>query len=97
MAMAKPKNMPAIDVAALDQLAESLPSAQPETTKKAKVSTSRKVADSPLTVKIPDYVHKELKITAATTGKTQREILLEALKQWGIDVDDADILDRRKS
>lgn len=98
--MARPKNMPAVDVTALDQLAESLPSTQSDVTRKAKVATSltsRKAPDSPLTVKIPDYVHKELKIQAATTGKTQREILLEALKLWGLEVEDGDIIDRRKS
>ncbi|MGB7416268.1 MAG: hypothetical protein WA902_18845 [Thermosynechococcaceae cyanobacterium] len=99
--MATPKNMPAVDLTALDTLADGLPKTQSETAKKAqnksKVPSRRKAPDSPLTVKIPDYVHKALKIQAATTGKTQREILLEALKLYGIDVEDDDIIDRRKS
>lgn len=95
--MAKPKNIPAVDVAALGQLAEGLPSSQSEAAKQSKRPSSRKAPDSPLTVKIPDYVHKALKIQAATTGKTQREILLEGLKLWGIKVEDDDIIDRRKT
>lgn len=96
--MANKRNIPAVDVAALGQLAEELPSAQSEATKKAK-GTIKPIEseDSPLTVKIPDYVHRDLKIQAATTGKTQRQILLEALKMWGVDVKEDDIIDRRKA
>ena len=93
--MAKPKNLPATDLSALDGIAEQFPSTQPE--KATKVKSKSAEPDSPLTVKIPAYVHKDLRVKAATTGKTQREILLESLKQWGITVHEDDISDRRKA
>ena len=98
--MAKSKNLPAADMTALEPLAEQYPRTQPDkvgggNTRKAKLASTE--SDSPLTVKIPAYVHRSLKIKSAETGKTQREILLEALRKWGIEVRDADITDRRKS
>ena len=97
--MAKRNNLPAADVTALESLAEQYPKTQPDKGKRppTKIKPAKVEPDSPLTVKIPGYVHRALKIKSAETGKTQREILLEALKGWGIEVDDSDIIDRRKA
>lgn len=87
----KRSNLPDVDMSALESLAETQIGAQVEQRKPKRAESK----DSVLTVKLPAYVHTALKVKSATIGKTQREIILEALQGWGIDVDDADIVDRR--
>lgn len=87
----KRNNLPDVDMAALESLAETQIGTQSDKERAKK----KNAADSPLTVKIPAYVHTALKVQSATLGKTQRQIILEALKGWGIDVKEEDIVDRR--
>ncbi len=61
------------------------------------VFEQRPEKDVTITLRIPPYIAKDLKIKAATADKTQREFILEGLKLMGIDVKDEDIADRRKS
>lgn len=87
----KRSNLPDVDMSALESLAETQIGTKSERDKAKK----KDATDSPLTVKIPAYVHTALKVQSATIGKTQRQIILEALKEWGIDVKQEDIVDRR--
>jgi hypothetical protein len=52
--------------------------------------------ETTLSTKVPDYVLRELKITAAQKGTTIRNLLLEALKKDGFKIKDEDIQDDRK-
>ena len=52
--------------------------------------------ETTLSTKVPDYVLRELKITAAQKGTTIRNLLLEALKKDGFKINDQDIQDDRK-
>ncbi len=63
----------------------------------AKANSSKAEKDVTITLRIPPYIAKDLKIKAATADKTQRQFILEGLKLMGIDVKDEDIADRRKS
>ena len=103
--------------AALESLAQSFPSAKPESAnhedapkpkatakpasivKKLKEVTPVAVAsepEHPLTVRIPQYVAKALRLRYAETGKSQRTLVLEALKASGIKVHDEDLLERKR-
>lgn len=93
--MTKPKrSLGNIDLSSLDQLADNFPKAH-----SAKVSRAEKkrAPDANLTIKIPDYVLKEIKIKSAQEGKTQRQIILEGLVALGLTVQPEDIVDRRKN
>jgi hypothetical protein len=52
--------------------------------------------ESTLSTKIPDYVMRQLKITAAQRETTIRNLLLDALKKDGFEINDMDIQDDRK-
>ena len=80
-----------IDLSALGELASNYPTAKVEEKKGRK-----KGKDANLTVKIPDYVLKEMKIKSAQDGKTQRQIILEGLVALGLTVNEDDMVDRRK-
>ena len=94
--MSKNNNLGDIDVTALEGLASNLPTTQPAPIKD-KPSKDKAEKDVTITLRIPPYIAKDLKIKAATADKTQREFILEGLKLMGIDVKDEDIADRRKS
>ena len=77
--------------AALQDLARSFPSTKHEKEK------TRPEKEHPLTVRIPMYVAQELRKAYAETGKSQRLIVLEALKAWGIPVKKRDLRPKRRS
>lgn len=89
--MAKQKrSLGNIDLSALDQLADNFPKAHSDKEKK-------RAPDANLTIKIPDYLLKEIKIKSAQEGKTQRQIILEGLLALGLTVQEQDMVDRRKN
>ena len=89
------KGLGDIDTSALgDFAAENFPKTQPAKSKSAKEKPEKDVT---ITLRIPPRIAKDLRIKAATADKTQREFILEGLKKMGIDVNDEDIADRRKS
>jgi hypothetical protein len=90
------KGLGNVDVTVLDELASSFPSTQPSTTTN-KPSNEQPEKDVTITLRIPPRIAKDLKIKAATADKTQREFILYGLKLMGIDIQDEDIADRRKS
>ena len=89
------KNLGNVDISALKELAKEYPSTQAEVSKTEEEKP--KEPEVALTFKVPAYVARQLKIQAAMGGKTQREVLLEALQKLGIEVRAEDIVDRRKS
>lgn len=52
--------------------------------------------DVPLQVEIPESVRRAIKIRAAADGDTMRSCVLKALRGYGIEVDDNDLIDRRR-
>lgn len=88
-----------IDLSSLEDLANNYPKASTGISSSEKGTKSRKkrAADANLTVKIPDYVLKEMKIKSAQEGKTQRQIILEGLVALGMTVEEEDMVDRRKN
>ena len=89
------KGLGDIDTSALgDFAAENFPKTQPA---KSKLNKEKPARDVTITLRIPPRIAKDLRIKAATADKTQREFILEGLKKMGIDVQDEDIADRRKS
>lgn len=49
----------------------------------------------PLQVTVPTKVKRALDMKAAQTGRTRRALVLEGLKQVGVDVTEGDIVGRR--
>jgi phosphoketolase len=49
----------------------------------------------PLQVTVPTKVKRALDVKAAQTGRTRRALVLEGLKQVGVDVTEDDIAGRR--
>lgn len=49
----------------------------------------------PLQVTVPPHVKMELDLRSVETGKTRRALILEALKQVGMQVTEEDIVGRR--
>jgi hypothetical protein len=49
-----------------------------------------------LSTKVPDYVARQLKLTAAQKDTTIRNLILEALKKDGFEIQNEDIQDDRK-
>jgi len=88
----KKKALGDIDLSSLSELASNYPKANVEDKK-----GNNRGKDANLTVKIPDYVLKEMKIKSAQEGKTQRQIILEGLVALGMTVDEEDMVDRRKN
>ena len=52
--------------------------------------------DVPLQVEIPESVRRAIKIRAAADGDTMRTCVLKALQGYGIEVEDNDLIDRRR-
>jgi predicted HicB family RNase H-like nuclease len=55
-----------------------------------------KPSEKALQVHVPERVKRQLAIKAAEQGLTQRSIVLQALKNFGFQIDDEEIDDRRK-
>ena len=51
--------------------------------------------DVPLQVEIPERVRRGVTIRAAADGDTMRTCVLKALRDYGIEVGDGDLIDRR--
>ena len=51
--------------------------------------------DVPLQVEIPERVRRGLKIRAAADGDTMRTCVLKALRDYGVEVEEDDLIDRR--
>jgi hypothetical protein len=88
---------------ALKELATHYPSTTPQSQRlvesapqPANAPTCKPEAEHPLTVRIPMSVATELRMAHAQTGKSQRLIVLEALKAWGIPVADEELVERRR-
>lgn len=79
---------------ALAEYAETFPSTAPKP--KAKKKIKKGEDDVTVTLRLPPYIHKQLKIKAVTEDKTQRELILEGLRLVGLEIEDEDIVDRRK-
>jgi len=47
-------------------------------------------------LKVPRGVKRQLAVAAAERGETMRALVLQALKAFGLDIEDDDIHDRRK-
>lgn len=52
--------------------------------------------DVPLQVEIPESVRHAIRIRAAADGDTMRTCILKALRNYGIDVSDDVLMDRRR-
>lgn len=52
--------------------------------------------DEPLQIKVPSSVKRQLAIVAAERGETMRAIILRALKDFGLTIEEDEISDRRK-
>ena len=52
-------------------------------------------AEVPLQVTVPTHVKRDLDVKAAQTGRTRRALVLEGLRQVGVDVTEGDIAGRR--
>ena len=63
--------------------------------KAGKTSPAPPEPEVPLQVTIPTKVKRALDVKAAQTGRTRRAIVLEGLKQVGVDVTESDIAGRR--
>lgn len=48
-----------------------------------------------LQIEVPEQVRAALRVRAAQDGTTMRTCVLRALKEYGIEVDDAALVDRR--
>ena len=51
--------------------------------------------DVPLQVEIPERVRRGVKMRAANDGDTMRTCVLKALRDYGIEVMEDDLIDRR--
>lgn len=71
----------------------SLHRATPETAKEPTYTRGPEVA---LSTKIPEYVAKQLRLAAAQRDTTIRNLILEALKKDGLEIQEQDIQDDRK-
>ena len=56
----------------------------------------RRGPEPSLSTKVPDYVMRQLKVRSAERGITIRNLLLLALREAGLEIDDEDIRDERK-
>ena len=67
----------------------------PEPTAKAAEATPTTNREVPLQVLIPEHVRKQIDVMRGATGKSYRQITLEALRAYGLDVSDKDIAGKR--
>ena len=51
--------------------------------------------DVAMQIEVPEAVRMALRVRAAQDGTTMRTCVLRALKEYGIEVDDAMLVDRR--
>lgn len=63
--------------------------------KAGKTSPALPEPEVPLQVTVPTKVKRALDMKAAQTGRTRRALVLEGLKQVGVDVTEGDIAGRR--
>ena len=57
---------------------------------------TKAMEDVSLQVMVPPAIRDQLRQLAAREGRTQRSVVLDALKRIGIDVPEAELLDKRK-
>ncbi len=81
-----------VDTQALTELAETFPSTAPK-----KRKSQKREGDITVTLRLPPYIYKALRVKAAAEDKTQRELILMGLKALGLDIKEEDITDRRRN
>jgi hypothetical protein len=72
------------------------PAPAPQAAELQKETAYKRGPETTLSTKIPDYVMRQLKITAAQRETTIRNLLLDALKRDGFEIKNEDIQDDRK-
>ena len=60
-------------------------------------STSVHGAEEAIQLKVPADVKRQLAVAAAERGETIRSVVLRALKQFGLEIQEDEIHDRRKT
>jgi phosphoketolase len=63
--------------------------------KAGKAAPTSSEPEVPLQITVPTRVKRALDVKAAQTGRTRRALVLEGLKQLGVDVTEGDIAGRR--
>jgi hypothetical protein len=73
-------------------------STRPPSPQAKQARDSRKAAEpiSQVTIKMRESLHRELARNAFNSGMTMRGYIMRALKQNGLDVTEADLIDGRK-
>ncbi len=54
-------------------------------------------SEETIQIKVPSGVKRELAVIAAKRGETLRAVILRALKEFGLNVAEGEISDRRKA